>query len=62
MPFTGHYSEDWKEEEIDREMVRMYRRQRSMMPPEEELSEGERLELKELKRLRQKWDWDEDFV
>ncbi|MBT8218723.1 MAG: 2TM domain-containing protein [Bacteroidia bacterium] len=62
LPFSGTYSEDWREEEIEKEMIRLYRKKRAELPPLEELSESERLELKELERLREKWDWGEDYV
>lgn len=62
LPHTGALSEDWQEEEIEREILRMYRRRKVDLPPEESLSESEKLELKELERLEQKWGREEDFV
>lgn len=55
-------SEDWKEDEIEREMMKIYRYNRPELPPMEDLSETEMLELKELERLKKKWDWDDDYV
>lgn len=62
LPHTGKFSEDWREEEIEREMIKLYRQKRSQLPPVEKLSETEVLELKELERLKEKWEWREDYV
>jgi hypothetical protein len=62
LPYSGAFSEDWKEEEVEREMTKLYRQKRGQLPPPEDLSEPETLELKELERLRKKWDWGEDYV
>lgn len=62
LPFTGGYSEDWEEDEIEKEIIKLYRQRRAHLPPLEELSESEKLELKELERLKKKWDWGEDYV
>ena len=62
MPFSGALSDDWQEEEVEREMMRLYRRKRAQLPPAEELDESEVLELKELERLKRKWSWDDDYV
>jgi hypothetical protein len=61
-PFTGELSDDWKEEEIEKEMIKLYRQKKTQLPPLEELSETEISELKELERLQRKWDRGEDFV
>ena len=51
---------DWEEEQIEKEMNKLYRQRRSALPPGEELNEEDRLELKELERLKKKWyDYDE---
>jgi len=62
LPNSGALSEEWQEQEIEKEMIRLYRRQKAQLPPLEELSETDRLDLKELERLREKEGWDEDFV
>lgn len=62
LPTSGALSENWQEEEIEKEMIKLYRQKRVQLPPTEELSETEILELKELERLKKKWDWGEDFV
>ncbi|MBK7873629.1 MAG: 2TM domain-containing protein [Saprospiraceae bacterium] len=62
LPSTGALSEDWQEAEIEKEMIKLYREKKAQLPPLDELSETEILELKELERLRQKRDRDEDFV
>ena len=62
LPNNGKFSEDWEEEEIEKEMLKMYRRKKAELPPIEDLSENEVLELKELERLKKKWDWREDYV
>ncbi len=59
---NGQFSDDWEEEEIEKEMLKLYRRRKSDLPPLEDLSETEVLELKELERLKKKWDWREDYV
>ncbi len=59
---VGGLSQDWQEEEIEREMIRLYRQKKAQLPPLEEMSETEILELKELERLKKKWDWGEDYV
>lgn len=55
-------NQDWEEEEIEKEMRKLYRQEKAQMPPAPELSEEERLELKGLERLEKKWDREEDFV
>ena len=62
LPSTGALSVDWQEAEIEKEMIKLYREKKAQLPPLDELSETEILELKELERLRQKRDRDEDFV
>ena len=62
LPSTGALSEDWQEEEIEKEMIKIYRQKKSQLSTQEELSETEILELKELERLKKKWDWGEDYV
>jgi len=59
---SGLLSEDWKEDEIEKEMARLYRERGGAIDTESELSEEDRLELKELERLKKKWDWGEDYV
>jgi hypothetical protein len=62
LPATGALSKNWQEEEIEKEMVELYRQKKVQLPPLEELSERETLELKELERLEKKWDWGEDLL
>lgn len=63
LPISGALSKDWKEEEIEREMRKLYRQKGTLPPPKvEELSEEDQLELKELHRLKQKWEWGDEFV
>ena len=62
LPSTGALSEDWQEVEIEKEMTKLYREKKAQLPPLKELSETEILELKELERLKSKWDRGEDFV
>lgn len=59
---NGRHSEDWQEEEIEKEIVKLYEQKKRQLSPEKELSEKERLELKELERLEKKWGWEEDYV
>lgn len=61
----GRLSEDWKEEEIEKEMLKLYQQRSasSIALSEEELSENDILELKELERLQEKWGYrNEDYV
>jgi len=62
LPHRGTLSEDWQEEEIEKEMIKLYRQKKAQLPPLEDLSETEILELKELERLKKKWDWSENYV
>lgn len=62
LPGSGARSANWEEEEIEKEMLQLYRQKRAQLPPLEELSENEILELKELEELRKKWEWGEDVV
>ena len=62
LPTTGALSKDWQEEEIEKEMLKLYRQKKAQIPPLDELSETEILELKELEQLRKKWEWGEDYV
>lgn len=60
-PFSNVLSDEWEEEELEKEMFKLYRRKKQMLPPPEELSEEDKLELKELERLKQKWESDDYF-
>ena len=55
-------SQDWKEEEIEKEMLRLYQQKKALLPPPEELSQPETLELEALERLEEKWYLDDDYV
>ena len=61
IPFTGTLSNEWKEEEIEIEMMKMYYHRKRFLPPPEELSKDDRLELKELERLKEKWEYEDEF-
>lgn len=58
-PFSNVLSDEWEEEEFEKEMFKLYRQKRHMLPPPEELSEEDKLELEELERLKQKWEGDD---
>jgi archaellum biogenesis protein FlaJ (TadC family) len=45
----------WEEEQIEKEMRRLYQQRKNELPPGEELPEEDILELKELERLKRKW-------
>lgn len=62
VPFTETHGEDWQEEEIQKEMIKLYRQRRGQLPPLGDLSDSEILELRELEELEEKWDRGEDFV
>lgn len=62
VPGTGILSSEWEETELEKEMYRLYRKQKDALPTSEELSEEDRLELKELERLKRKWEGEDDYV
>lgn len=62
LPNSGALSKDWQEEEIEKELVKLYRQKKAQLPPLEELSETELLELKALEQLRKDWELGEDYV
>ena len=62
LPTAGGISDNWKEEEIEKEMNKLRWRKKMQLPPLKDLSETEVLELKELERLQEKWDLEEDYV
>ena len=59
---NGTLSEDWQEEEIEKEMLKLYQQRKAQLPPLKDRSEAEVLELKELERLQKKWYGEEDYV
>ena len=61
-PFSGVLSKEWKEEEIEKEILKLYKAKDFTLPDDEDLSEEDRLELKQLERLKRKWERGEDFV
>ncbi len=61
-PWMQFNDEDWEEEEIEKEMSRMYRKYRRSLPDDEEMSDEDILELKEFDKLRRKWDDYEGYV
>jgi hypothetical protein len=62
LPGSRAQNEDWEDREMRREMLRLYEREGIQLPPDKELSDEDRLELKELDRLKQKWERRDDFV
>ncbi|MEL7120123.1 MAG: hypothetical protein AAFO07_11800, partial [Bacteroidota bacterium] len=56
IPFSGILSKQWQDDEVEKEMVRLYHQKLRSLPPPEELTEDEKLELKELEKLSEKWD------
>jgi hypothetical protein len=62
LPNASGLSDDWEEDEIEKEMNKLRRRKKVQLPPLKDLSETEVLELKELERLQEKWDLDGDYV
>lgn len=61
-PNSKFLSAEWEVEEKKREMEKLYRQQGLPLPTADELSEEDRLELKELERLREKWGDHQDYV
>ena len=53
---------EYEEEQIEKEMRRLFKQRKNEMLPGEDLSGDDRLELKELERLRKKWYDYDDFV
>ena len=51
-------SKEWQEFEIEKEVSRMRQQRKVFSSNSEDLSEEDRLELKELERLQQKWGQD----
>lgn len=62
IPGTRLLSAEWEEDEMTREIYHLYRQKGVELPADTELSEEDRLELKELERLKQKWGDRDDFV
>ena len=56
-PASKALSEEWQEDEIEKEMIKLYKQKKAQLPPPEELSETEVLDLKELELLKEKWDF-----
>lgn len=56
------FNNNWEEEEIEKEMAKELKRNPLALPEEEDLTEEDKLELKELERLKKKWDPYDDFV
>lgn len=61
-PTKDGFSDNWEEEEIEREMIKLFRKKKAQISPQKELTETEFLELKELERLENKWYGAEDYV
>lgn len=62
LPGGGKHSDNWKEEEIKKEMRELSRSRKSQLLQLDELSDKDRLQLKELERLEQQWGWDDDLL
>jgi hypothetical protein len=62
LPTADGVSGNWAEEEVEKEMNRLRRRQKVQLPPLKDLSESDRLELKELERLQEKWEVGGEYV
>ncbi|TXF91152.1 hypothetical protein FUA23_02680 [Neolewinella aurantiaca] len=56
LPVNGKFTDNWREDEVAKEIDKLRRRRKVQLPPMEDLSETEILELKELERLQNKWD------
>ena len=62
LPTSSKPSENWKEEEIEKEMRTLYRSRKAQLQELDGRSEKEELQLKELEKLEQKQGWEEDYV
>ena len=58
-PFLGD-TDELSQEEIEREMVKIYKSQPKVGREDESFNEG--LELREIEELKNRWEEDEDFV
>lgn len=59
---TSSPNQDWQEAEIEKELLKIYQKKRSELPPLEELSETEILELRALEQILQKENGTDDLV
>ena len=55
-------NDDWMEEEIEKEMLKLYYKEKKALPPAEEMTLEEKLELKEIEKLKEKYMDPEDYV
>jgi len=62
IPTANGLSDNWEEEELEKEMNRLRKLKKVEAPQLDDLSETDILELKELERLQNKWDVGEDYV
>ena len=62
LPSTGPLNEEWEADEIEKEMIKSYRKQRAKLPPLEALPDQDHLELKELERLKRVESREDDYV
>ncbi len=60
LPWQGMSAKEWEEQEMEKEMARLFRQRQFKRPNSEDLSEEDILELKELERLEKKWKYGED--
>lgn len=58
----GLPNEDWKEAEIEKELIKIYKRKKAELPPLEDLSETEILELRALEQIIQQQEGTDDLV
>jgi len=61
-PWAGEYSEDWQEEEIEKEMMRMYRKRKQKTDLLKDAADSKILELEELEKVHSQRIKREDFV
>ena len=61
-PITGTPSTSWREEAIKKEMKKLYQERKMSDTHTEELTAADRLELEELERLKEKWEWREEDI
>lgn len=62
LPATDGTSKDWEEQELKKEMIKLYRQNKDQFAQEEPLTESEKLELKELERLKKESDLEDEYV
>ena len=54
LPSSREFSDDWREDEVIREMINLYRKERGDLPPPDFYEDEEFFELKEIEKMERK--------